>query len=85
MYEKCFNMTSTERCKIDNEVSCIVQVEFKTKYSVTIQQNMLKNVFDISIKQERKFSKAFFKKIFDAEINFKENILTKLRQSNDDN
>ena len=50
MYEKCFNMTSTERRKIDNEVSCIVQVECKTKYSFTIQQNMLKNAFDISIK-----------------------------------
>ena len=62
MYEKCFNMTSTERCKIDNEVSCIVQVECKTKYSVTIPQNMLKNVFDISIKQEENFRKRFSKK-----------------------
>ena len=46
---------------------------------------MLKNAVDIPIKQERSFSKALFKKTFDTEINLKENIITRLRQSNDDN
>ena len=43
---------------------------------VTIQQDTLKNAVDIPIKQERSFSKALFKKTFDAEINLKENIIT---------
>ena len=77
-------MTSADQCQIDNEVSCIVQDEHKTKYSVTIQQDMLKNAVDIPVQQERSFSKALFKKTFDAEVNLKENI-TKLRQSNDSN
>ena len=85
MCENCFIMTSADQCKIDNEISCIVQDECKTKYSVTIQQDMLKNAVDIPIKQERSFSKALFKKTFDAEINLKENIITKLGQSNDGN
>ena len=72
------------QCKIDNEVSCIVQDECKTKYSATIQQDILRNAVGISIKEERSFSKALFKKAFDAEINLKENI-KKLRQSNDGN
>ena len=46
---------------------------------------MLKTAVDLPIKQEKIFSKAFFKKTFDAEINLKENIATKLRQCNDDN
>ena len=46
---------------------------------------MLKTAVDLPIKQEKSFLKAFFKKTFDAEINLKENIATKLRQSNDDN
>ena len=36
MWEKCFIMTSADQFKIDNEISCIVQDEWKTKYSVTI-------------------------------------------------
>ena len=46
---------------------------------------MLKTAVDLPIKQEKSFSKVFFKKTFDAEINLKENIATKLRQSNGDN
>ena len=37
MCEKCFVMTSAGQGKIDNEVSCIVQDECKTKYSIRIQ------------------------------------------------
>ena len=35
---------------------------------------MLKTAVDLSIKQEKSFSKVFFKKTFDAEINLKENM-----------
>lgn len=78
MCEKCFAMTSPKQCKIDNEVSCIVPDECQTKYSVTIQHDMLKNAVHIPIKQERIFSKTFFKKTFDEEINLTENVITKI-------
>ena len=62
MCEKCFIMISTDQCKINNEASCVVQGECKTKQSVIIQQDLLKNTDDMPMKQERSFSKAFFKK-----------------------
>ena len=62
MCEKCFITTSADQCNIHNEVSCTVQDECKTKYSVTIQPDKLKNAVDIPIKQERSFSKTLFKK-----------------------
>lgn len=63
MCQKCFIMTFTNQCKINNEVSCIVQDEWKTKFSIIIQQDMLKNAADISIKKERSFLKVLFKKL----------------------
>ena len=62
LIEKYFIMTSADQCKIDNEVSCIVQCECKTKSPITLQQDMLKNAFDIPIKKERSFSKGLCKK-----------------------
>ena len=62
MCEKWFIMISTDQCKINNEASCVVQDECKTKQSVIIQQDLLKNTGDMPMKQERSFSKAFFKK-----------------------
>lgn len=46
---------------------------------------MLENAVDMLIKQERSFLKVFFQKSFHAEINLKENIITKLQHSNGDN
>ena len=68
-----------------NVLLCIVQGECKTKYSVITQQGMLENAVDMLIKQERSFLKLFFQKTFDAEINLKEHIITKLQQSNGEN
>ena len=74
MCEKCFIMISAKQCKIDNEVSCIVQDECKAKYFITIRQNMLKNAIDIPIKQ----AKTFLKTTFNVEINLKENLYDNL-------
>ena len=82
--QHCDIMGDASLCKVDNKVSCVIKDQHR-QYVMKVTQDLLVNaVDDASVEDLNKFSKKLILKKFEAEINLKENIITKLKVQNDE-